>query len=189
MATTAGNMSPMSSGQLNPMSAMSSMSQNINLVDLGKKLLEASRNGETDEVRALMQSGAPFTTDWLGTSPLHFAAQFGHSETAEVLLRAGISRDARTKVDRTPLHISAQEGHLSIVSLLIMHGSDVDAKDMLRMTPLHWAVERGHTDVVECLLSNGADINIQSKFEKTPIDIAYDNGRLEMVPTLQVCTH
>ncbi|CAG2164502.1 unnamed protein product [Oppiella nova] len=185
MATTAGNMSPMSSGQLNPMSAMSSMSQNINLVDLGKKLLEASRNGETDEVRALMQSGAPFTTDWLGTSPLHFAAQFGHSETAEVLLRAGISRDARTKVDRTPLHISAQEGHLSIVSLLIMHGSDVDAKDMLRMTPLHWAVERGHTDVVECLLSNGADINIQSKFEKTPIDIAYDNGRLEMVPTLQ----
>ena len=159
---------------------------NVNLVDLGKKLLEASRNGDTEEVRSLMQSGAPFTTDWLGTSPLHFAAQFGHTETAEVLLRAGISRDARTKVDRTPLHIAAQEGHLSIVSLLIMHGSDVDARDMLRMTPLHWAVERGHNDVVECLLTNGADINIQSKFEKTPIDIAYDNGRLEMIPILQV---
>ncbi|CAG2101639.1 unnamed protein product [Medioppia subpectinata] len=175
----------LSMANVSPQSQAMALSSNINLVDLGKKLLEASRNGETEEVRALMQSGAPFTTDWLGTSPLHFAAQFGHSETAEVLLRAGISRDARTKVDRTPLHISAQEGHLAIVSLLIMHGSDVDAKDMLRMTPLHWAVERGHTDVVECLLSNGADINITSKFEKTPIDIAYDNGRLEMVPTLQ----
>lgn len=34
----------------------------------------------------------------LGTSPLHLAAQYGHTTTAEVLLRAGVSRDARTKV-------------------------------------------------------------------------------------------
>ena len=34
----------------------------------------------------------------LGTSPLHLAAQHGHTQTAEVLLRAGVSRDARTKV-------------------------------------------------------------------------------------------
>ncbi|RWS09021.1 GA-binding protein subunit beta-2-like protein [Dinothrombium tinctorium] len=159
--------------------------QNVNLVDLGKKLLDACKNGETEEVRNLMQSGAPFTTDWLGTSPLHFAAQYGHSETAELLLRAGVSRDTRTKVDRTPLHAAAQEGHLVIVNLLLMHGADVDAKDILKMTPLHWAVERGHTDVVECLLSNGADVNIMSKFDKTPVDIAYDTGRLDLVPLLQ----
>lgn len=67
----------------------------------------------------------------LGTSPLHFAAQGGHVETAEVLLRAGISRDARTKVDRTPLHIAAQEGRADIVSLLLRHGADVEAKDMV----------------------------------------------------------
>lgn len=67
----------------------------------------------------------------LGTSPLHFAAQFGHLETAEVLLRAGISRDARTKVDRTPLHVASQEGHSDIVDLLVQHAADVDAKDMV----------------------------------------------------------
>ena len=167
-------------------SQQGAVNSNVNLVDLGKKLLDASKNGETEEVKSLMQSGAPFTTDWLGTSPLHFAGQFGHTETAEVLLRAGISRDARTKVDRTPLHVAAQEGHLSIVSLLIMHGADVDAKDMLKMTPLHWALVRGHVDVAECLLSNGADVCIQSKFEKTPIDIAYDYGRMDIIPMLQV---
>lgn len=59
------------------------------------------------------------------------AAQYGHVETAEVLLRAGISRDARTKVDRTPLHVAAQQGHLEIVELLLQHGADVDAKDMV----------------------------------------------------------
>nr|XP_033780170.1 GA-binding protein subunit beta-2 isoform X3 [Geotrypetes seraphini] len=90
----------------------------MSLVDLGKRLLEAARKGEDDEVRSLMASGAPFTTDWLGTSPLHLAAQYGHYSTAEVLLRAGVSRDARTKVDRTPLHMAAADGHAHIVELL-----------------------------------------------------------------------
>ena len=67
----------------------------------------------------------------LGTSPLHFAAQFGHLTTAEVLLRAGISRDARTKVDRTPLHVCSQEGHVEIVDLLLKNGADLEAKDMV----------------------------------------------------------
>uniref|UniRef100_A0A6B0VDL3 Putative positive regulation of transcription from rna polymerase ii promoter n=1 Tax=Ixodes ricinus TaxID=34613 RepID=A0A6B0VDL3_IXORI len=157
----------------------------MSLVDLGKQLLESARNGETEEVRELMTSGAPFTTDWLGTSPLHMAAQNGHLSTAEVLLRAGISRDARTKVDRTPLHVAAQEGHLELVELLLKHSADVEAKDMLRMTPLHWAVERGHLDVINCLLRWGADVSACSKFDKSPLDIALDNDQVEVVRVLQ----
>ncbi|KAG0422600.1 hypothetical protein HPB47_001583 [Ixodes persulcatus] len=157
----------------------------MSLVDLGKQLLESARNGETEEVRELMTSGAPFTTDWLGTSPLHMAAQNGHLSTAEVLLRAGISRDARTKVDRTPLHVAAQEGHLDLVELLLKHSADIEAKDMLRMTPLHWAVERGHLDVINCLLRWGADVSACSKFDKSPLDIALDNDQVEVVRVLQ----
>lgn len=96
-----------------------------------------------------MARGAPFTTDWvcfkqraecdklicdvfqLGTSPLHFAALNNHLDTCEVLLRAGISRDARTKVDRTPLHMAAYEGHVTIVNILIYNGAEVDARDMV----------------------------------------------------------
>lgn len=37
----------------------------MSLVDLGKRLLEAARNGHDDEVRTLMANGAPFTTDWV----------------------------------------------------------------------------------------------------------------------------
>ena len=61
----------------------------------------------------------------LGTSPLHLAAQHGHYSTADVLLRAGVSRDARTKVDRTPLHMAAAEGHSVIVELLVRVGDPV----------------------------------------------------------------
>ena len=40
----------------------------MSLVDLGKRLLEAAKRGETEEVRTLMSNGAPFTTDWVRLS-------------------------------------------------------------------------------------------------------------------------
>ncbi|KFZ67923.1 GA-binding protein subunit beta-2, partial [Podiceps cristatus] len=157
----------------------------MSLVDLGKRLLEAARQGEDDEVRKLMASGAPFTTDWLGTSPLHLAAQYGHYSTAEVLLRAGVSRDARTKVDRTPLHMAAADGHAHVVELLIRNGADVNAKDMLKMTALHWATEHNHRDVVELLIKYGADVHAFSKFDKSAFDIALDKNNPETLVMLQ----
>lgn len=154
------------------------------LVDLGKRLLEASRKGHAEEVSMLMASGAPFTTDWLGTSPLHLAAQHGHTQTAEVLLRAGVSRDARTKVDRTPLHMAAQHGHTNVVELLISSGACANNTDMLNMTPLHWACEHNHVDIVKILLRAGAKIDIKSKFSKTPVDIARAKGYTEVLTAL-----
>ncbi|KAM4664025.1 GA-binding protein subunit beta-2 isoform 2-T3 [Discoglossus pictus] len=154
-------------------------------LDLGKRLLEAARNGEDDEIKVLMQNGAPFTTDWLGTSPLHLAAQYGHYSTAKVLLQAGISRDARTKVDRTPLHMAAADGHADIVDLLIKNGANVNAKDMLEMTALHWATEFNHRDVVDLLIQSGADLNAFSKFDKTAFDIALDKNNPELLIMIQ----
>ncbi|XP_046465102.1 GA-binding protein subunit beta-1 isoform X1 [Neodiprion pinetum] len=157
----------------------------LSIVELGKQLLLGARNGDTETVRDLMCRGAPFTTDWLGTSALHLAAQNNHTETAEVLLRAGISRDARTKVDRTPLHMAAYEGHHQMAQLLLDYGADVDSRDMLRMTPLHWAVEREHAEVMHVLLEHGADANATSKFDKTPISLALEHNRLDLVDVLQ----
>ena len=106
---------------------------NASLVELGKQLLSASREGDKVEVSRLLAKGAPMTTDWLGTSPLHLAAQYGHLETAEILLRSGCQRDARTKVEKTPLHVAAQEGHDNIAELLLSNGADVDTTDMVRI--------------------------------------------------------
>lgn len=157
------------------------------LMDLGKRLLEASRQGYTDIVRQLVvNSGAPFTSDWLGTTALHLAAQNGHAEIAEILLRGGVNRDARTKLERTALHLAAQGGSLEVVDLLLLHGSDVNARDMLKMSPLHWAVERGHICVVEKLLLSGADVRAKSKFSLTPIDIALNSDNYEMMDLFKV---
>ncbi|NWI66160.1 GABP2 protein, partial [Todus mexicanus] len=138
----------------------------MSLVDLGKRLLEAARHGEDDQVRKLMGSGAPFTTDWLGTFPLHVAAQYGHYSTVQVLLRAGVSRDAQTKVDRTPLHMATADGHACLNASSLQYGADVNAKNVLRMTTLRWATEHNHRDVVELLIKHGADVCAFSEFDK-----------------------
>ena len=97
----------------------------------GKNLLAASRDGYGDDVTTLLAKGAPMTTDWLGTSPLHLAALNGHQDIAEILMRSGCSKDARTKVDKTPLHLAATEGHSCLVDVLLRTGAEVDSKDMV----------------------------------------------------------
>ncbi|KAJ8961504.1 hypothetical protein NQ318_014753 [Aromia moschata] len=152
----------------------------ISVNELGKQLLKAAADGDVDNIKTLLTKGAPFTADWLGTSPLHLAAQNNHLEITEILLRAGISKDARTKVDRTPLHMAAYEGHLQIVDTLVKQGADIDCRDLLGMTPLHWAVQNGHIEIVEYLIMNGAQIETHNKFNLTPLMIAQQTRRLDI---------
>ncbi len=144
-------------------------------------LLQASKDGDTTKVHECMKNGAPFTTDWLGTSPLHFAAKHNHVETCATLLRAGISKDAKTKVDRTPLHFAVYEGHYEVVKLLLSANCDIEQIDMLKMTPLHWAVEKCHYGIVELLLERGANRNIVSKFGKSPYTMARQKGDVQLL--------
>lgn len=173
---------PMDDGSPSTMSsAMQTPVSNQNMVELGKKLLQAASENDVENVRLLMTGGAPFTGNWLGTTPLHAAAKAGHKETVELLLKAGIFRDAKTKVERTALQMAAEEGHTAIVQMLLDHNADINAKDMLRMTALHWAVERCHIDTVSLLLAAGADVMAVNKFDKTSLDIACENSYEDII--------
>ncbi|EEZ97725.1 GA-binding protein subunit beta-1 isoform X2 [Tribolium castaneum] len=153
----------------------------VSVNELGKQLLKAAAEGNVEETRTLLNKGALFTADWLGTSPLHLAARNNHLEVVEILLKAGISRDARTKVDKTSLHMAAAEGHVSIVETLLEYGSDPDCRDLLGMTPLHWAAQNGHLDVVKALLQHYAQTNVVNKFDLTPAGVAAQIDRHDIV--------
>nr|5AQ9_A Chain A, OFF7_DB08V4 [synthetic construct]5AQ9_C Chain C, OFF7_DB08V4 [synthetic construct] len=155
--------------------------------DLGRKLLEAARAGQDDEVRILMANGADVNAaDNTGTTPLHLAAYSGHLEIVEVLLKHGADVDASDVFGYTPLHLAAYWGHLEIVEVLLKNGADVNAMDSDGMTPLHLAAKWGYLEIVEVLLKHGADVNAQDKFGKTPFDLADDNGNDDVGTLLQV---
>ncbi|KAG1714717.1 GA-binding protein subunit beta-1 [Nymphon striatum] len=171
---------------------VSFMSSNMSLVDLGKKLLESAKSGESEDVTLLMTNGAPFTTDWeilklqLGSSPLHLAAQNGHIDTVKILIRAGISRDASTKLSRTSLHLAAQEGHWEIVDFLLKSGADIEAKDMSAQVKFYKEQDPVGLGIkTELLLRNSAEVNVTNKFDLTPADIASDKNFTDIYQLIQ----
>jgi len=164
------------------------VSQSTSLTDLGRILLQKVKDGDVIGVRALLAKGATFVTDWLGSSPLHYAAQYGQTDIAAFLIRAGVTIDGRNKVERTPLHVATCSGHTDLVHLFLHMEADVDCQDMLQMTPLHFAVERDYPEIIELLLKYGAKTGITSKFYQTCEDIAVDNCRMDIYEMLQKST-
>ncbi|HLK61940.1 MAG TPA: ankyrin repeat domain-containing protein [Bryobacteraceae bacterium] len=64
--------------------------------DLGPDLLNDARRGQTEQVRTLLDKGAPVDSrDRVGRTALMLAAQHGHSETVSLLLAKGAKADAR----------------------------------------------------------------------------------------------
>ncbi|XP_033243953.1 ankyrin-1 isoform X3 [Drosophila miranda] len=155
------------------------------VVDLGKQLLQCARDSDVTGVKTTLAHGAPFASDWLGMSALHFAAMNNQLEICEILLQGGINMDAKTKVDRTPLHLACYYGHERVVSLLLALKCSVNSRDMLRMTPLHWAVEKKHKTIVRMLLKCQADVSLVSKFGKTPIALAVYTEQADVLAELE----
>jgi len=95
--------------------------------------------------------------DW-NVTPLHFAASFGSSGVAEVLIESGADVNACDNDGLTPLHEAARFGSTEIVKLLLDRGvKDIDARSMMGLTPFHMAAMNGCTEVARLLLEHGAD--------------------------------
>ena len=74
-----------------------------------------------------------------GETPLHWAARFGQSQVAELLIAEGADVNAKNVVGQTPLHWAAMAGHKEIIELLIAAGAEVNAKTKRGDTPLDLA--------------------------------------------------
>ena len=86
---------------------------------------------------------------------LHWAAWYGHTAIAELLISQGANLEAKhynaTNRDSTPLLWAAATGHIDIVRLLLAAGADAEATNTKGSDPLGIAQKNGKIDVARVI--------------------------------------
>lgn len=94
-------------------------------------------------------------------TPLHCAAQYGHTQVVRLLLEELTDPTMRNNKFETPLDLAALYGRLDVVKLLLSAHPNLLNCNTKKHTPLHLASRNGHLPVVEVLLDAGMDINYE----------------------------
>ncbi|XP_055690114.1 ankyrin repeat and sterile alpha motif domain-containing protein 1B-like [Lutzomyia longipalpis] len=100
-------------------------------------------------------------------TPLHCAAQHGHTGALTSLLAHGADPQIINARGETPFDLAAQYGRLQAVQMLIRAYPDLlrpfRRPSLHIRTPLHLAARNGHVRVVELLLAAGMDVNVATE--------------------------
>ena len=128
---------------------------------------DAAGEGNIEAVKQHIAAGTDVDAKTGGETPLLWAARFGQSQVAELLIAEGA--DVNVKDDAwgfTPLGYAVSRGHKESTELLIAEGAEVNAKDSDGSTPLHYAATK---EVAELLIAEGADVNAKDVNGYTPL--------------------
>lgn len=134
-------------------------------------LHDASREGDSDRILALVEAGADVSElDAAGEPPLLIAALAGQRDAVGLLLEKGADISSRNKGGLTALHAAAYGGHLDVVELLVSKGASIDDdNNFYHMSSLHAASEEGQADIVAFLIARKADIEAKERNGYTPL--------------------
>ncbi len=149
---------------------------------------DAAMRGDIEMLRSLLYQGADVNAaQGDGMTALHWAAVNGQSEIGEMLIYAGASTQATTRMGAyTPLHLASREGHVSVVLNLLQAGSDPNQQTSSGgVTPLHFAAASGDVKTIETLLDYGATVDErETKSGQTPLIFAASLGRTGAIEVL-----
>ncbi|XP_075124293.1 ankyrin repeat domain-containing protein 6 isoform X2 [Leptodactylus fuscus] len=152
------------------------MSQQDVVAALSERLLVAAYKGQVDNVVQLINKGAKVAVTKHGRTPLHLAANKGHLNVVQILLKAGCDLDVQDDGQQTALHRAAVVGHSDILAILIQEGCALDRQDKDGNTALHEAAWHGFSQSVKLLVKAGANVLARNKAGNTPLHLACQNG-------------
>ncbi|MDP2390990.1 MAG: ankyrin repeat domain-containing protein, partial [Acidobacteriota bacterium] len=118
-------------------------------------IADAAMRGDKAAVRDLLKQGADVNgAQGDGMSALHWAAERGDAELAEMLIYAGANIAAVTRIGQyTPLHLAAKSGSAPLARTLLKAGADVNARSTNSgASPLHLAASAGSAEIINILL-------------------------------------
>jgi ankyrin repeat protein len=137
------------------------------------RLLEASAEGEIDEVRKLLERDAdPNLADENGRTALMKASERGHLEVVRMLLENGADTDIQDAGRQSAVLKASYWAHNEVVQMLLTAGANPDLQSEDGYSAIKWAAYYGNTAVVRMLLEHGADHSIKTINSLTALDIA-----------------
>ncbi|CAH2252567.1 ankyrin repeat domain-containing 6 isoform X2 [Pelobates cultripes] len=152
------------------------MSQQDAIAVLSERLLVAAYKGQVDNVVQLINKGAKVAVTKHGRTPLHLAANKGHLNVVQILLKAGCDLDIQDDGQQTALHRAAVVGNSEVLAALIQEGCALDRQDKDGNTALHEAAWHGFSQSVKLLVKAGANVLARNKAGNTPLHLACQNG-------------
>lgn len=140
-------------------------------------LMHATTHGHLDVLRIFVDSKISVEPTKVSNDliPLSLACQYGHVETARLLLQSG-AKVIPNSEGLYPQHFAAKAGHEEICALLVeAGGADGGGKDRADKynlwTPLHHAAVGGearHVACIKVLVDAGCDVNAADEYGKSP---------------------
>uniref|UniRef100_A0A674PP59 Euchromatic histone-lysine N-methyltransferase 1b n=1 Tax=Takifugu rubripes TaxID=31033 RepID=A0A674PP59_TAKRU len=153
-----------------------------------KQLYHSAKQGELKKVFLMLVDGIDpnFKMESQNKrTPLHAAAEGGHSDICHMLVQAGANLDICDDDHRTPLMEACENNHMATVLYLLRAGANATQKDVEGFTCLHLAAKSGHYAIVEHLLLTGLiNINCQDDGGWTPMIWATEYKHVDQVKLL-----
>lgn len=157
------------------------------------KLIHALKTINQKSLQKLYHSTNPNSQDFYGVAPLWIAAQNGHKEVVQNLVKKNKHTNVNIKDNLygiTALHIASSNGQVEIVKLLLTnHAIKVADKDNKNSVTALWiASQNGHAAIVKLLLIKEASRSIINHTDLThgftPLRVAAEQGHIGVVNQL-----
>ena len=149
----------------------------------------AAAKGLLAEVQKFVEEGISVNAKGRGdVTPLHEAADAGHTPLVEWLLDNGAIVNARTQAERgypgaeTPFYLAVKHSRFETAKLLLKRGANPNLKSSDGTSPLDAAATSGSKELVMLLVENGARVN--GKGESNPLLSALCARHLEIAEYL-----
>lgn len=155
------------------------------LADINKKMLDAARDNDYEQVQFFLSLGANINAqDTVGVTMVTLAVHQNKLESVETLCALAADVNIPASRDITPLMRAAQNGNKTIVTKLLRAKADPALACWDGKTAMSYAAENGHHEIVDLFLSMGIKPDRGCKDETHPLICAARNGHMDIVKKL-----
>lgn len=159
----------------------------VELCPWEEPLLVAAVGGQTAKMKEELNKDKEVDIRDLeyGRTSLIWAAEDGHEDAVQLLLKWNANVNALDLHGRTPLLQAAANGHKDVTKQLLAANAHIECRDFSGHTPLILAAKAGFDSVVRSLLEAGADLDVQEwRYGRTALSWAAERGDANTVEIL-----